>query len=417
MSDAAALKEEGNAKFKSQQYAAAVDAYTRSLELDEKQHLVLSNRSAAYLKLGGAAEQALRDAEQCIKLVPAFAKGYSRQAAALQQLNRWEEAVKVCEQGLAAVPDDKALKQMHQEVKNRSFQYRLQGPWHGRVHEELGDYEQEMEFMEGGQLRVQVMGRSVEGNYQVDCAHDPIHMDIAVQAPPMPYIVKLDDAGLHLSCPYADPCRPQAFEGPGYCLMRRGKLPPDNFEEELAKLSNDEKLLLCVREIIKALPNRKLEEPLQTDSQEVIKEKMMTQVRFEGEMYKVQKKFGEEFTKEVLSYAKEDSNIPAALAKTQDLKKLRDCLCVCGLMEGPFSDSAPASASPPPAAPSSGASAASPEKKTAPTGARETAAQPGKKASSAADGSSLTVSVAVASSLAIGAAVLAGWLLWQRRRR
>mmetsp|Transcript_98852 Transcript_98852/g.247860 ORF Transcript_98852/g.247860 Transcript_98852/m.247860 type:complete len:417 (+) Transcript_98852:106-1356(+) len=416
MTEAAGLKEEGNAKFKAQQYAAAVDAYSKCLELDPKQHLVLSNRSAAYLKLGGAAEQALRDAEDCVRIEPSFPKGYSRQAAALQQLKRWEEAIKACELGLGMFPDDKPLKQMLAEVRNRHFQDRLLGVWHGKVHPELGNYEQEMEFMEGGQLRVEVMGRSVTGSYNVDCDHDPVHLSISVQAPPMPYICKLDSEGLHLCCPFYSMDRPTTFDGPGYCLMRSGPLPSENFEE-LAKMSNDEKLVLCVREITGALPDRKMEEPLETDSQDVIKEKMMAQVKFEGAMYGVQKKFGEECTKEVLGYAKGDGHIPAALAKSKDLQELRVALKTCGLLDEipPTRTSATSTPSPAPrpapTPPSQPATTEPPRE-----GAASGRPLPSEKAPPLAD--SQLPTMAIAGALAISAAAVAvGWFFWQRRRR
>eukprot|EP00913_Durusdinium_trenchii_P026237 g24616.t1 len=70
----AALKEEGNRKFKEGDFSGAVEAYSQSLEHDPEQHLCYSNRSAAYLKLG-MFEKALLDAESCTKMAPEFPKG------------------------------------------------------------------------------------------------------------------------------------------------------------------------------------------------------------------------------------------------------------------------------------------------------------------------------------------------------
>jgi tetratricopeptide (TPR) repeat protein len=49
-----------------------------------------SNRSAALLKLNKVAK-ALADAEECVKLDPAFHKGYMRMALALESQQRLEE--------------------------------------------------------------------------------------------------------------------------------------------------------------------------------------------------------------------------------------------------------------------------------------------------------------------------------------
>lgn len=49
-----------------------------------------SNRSAALLQLSKVTK-ALADADECIRLRPDWDKGYYRQAAALEKLERWEE--------------------------------------------------------------------------------------------------------------------------------------------------------------------------------------------------------------------------------------------------------------------------------------------------------------------------------------
>lgn len=60
--------------------------------------MYFSNRSAAYLSKKDA-ENALSDAEQCIKLNTSWAKGYSRKGAALHALRRYDEAKEVYEEG------------------------------------------------------------------------------------------------------------------------------------------------------------------------------------------------------------------------------------------------------------------------------------------------------------------------------
>lgn len=105
MLSAASLREEGNANFKAARYAEAVEAYTRSLELDSSQHLCFSNRSAAHLKLQ-AAGGALQDAMQCVRLAPSWPKGYGRLASALLALGSWDEAEAACETGIEVAGDN-----------------------------------------------------------------------------------------------------------------------------------------------------------------------------------------------------------------------------------------------------------------------------------------------------------------------
>ena len=66
--------------FKEQKYPEAVKHYTEALargppEVNADAHKLFSNRAACYTKLG-AWNDGLKDAEECIRLAPDFAKGY-----------------------------------------------------------------------------------------------------------------------------------------------------------------------------------------------------------------------------------------------------------------------------------------------------------------------------------------------------
>jgi len=338
------LKEKGNASFKAGDYAAAIQDYTRCIELDPSQHLALSNRSAAYLKLGDSAQEALLDAERCVELAPSWAKGYSRKAAALQELKRWDEALAACESGLLACPDDDGLRKMTAEVRTRRFSNMLIGTWHGTVSEVLGGYDQEMEFLDSSSVRVEVMGKSIVGRHWVDAKADPHHLNIQVPMqdvphgmpppPPVPYIAKISDEGLHICCPVMKMDRPTEFDGPGYCLMKRGPMAKSN-DTEVSKLSKEEQFRQCASDLIEALPDRKLEEVSSVDSEDVTREKLMAQVRFESAMFSVQKKFGEDLLKEVFSMAQGGSPPPevGGLAGSKEMRALRKKLIMVGMIE------------------------------------------------------------------------------------
>ncbi|CAK0867727.1 unnamed protein product [Prorocentrum cordatum] len=422
--EASRLKDEGNAFFKAGEYQAAIDAYTGSLELDPSQHLCFSNRSAAYLKLGSAAEQALQDARQCVELAPAWAKGYSRQAAALQVLKRWDEAEKCCQEGVAACTstDGEILKKMLAEVKSHRFQDTLKGTWHGTVSETLGGYDQEMEFLDERSVRVEVLGRSIVGKYWVDAGCEPVQLSIQVPMPeqppnmpppmPVPYIARIDE-NLHLCCPFMKLERPTAFEGPGYCLMKRGALSKAE-ESEVASLSHGEKLLQCARELVAGLPDRKLEEVTVNDGEEEAREKVVAQVKMESAMYAVQKRFGEETMKLVFTAAQGSSeDVPDALRGAKELAELGRKLQVCGILD----DAGPAQPAPPP--PPGPARAA--ERPAPPAPGPRPAAADAPPAQGAPDlpaaGDSGAKAVVVATAVCAVAAAAVALLVWRRSRK
>ena len=73
------FKAEGNALFKAGEFKKAAVAYTKGIKADPSNHILYSNRCAAFLKMLKVS-RALRDAETCIELAPEWAKGYYRKA-------------------------------------------------------------------------------------------------------------------------------------------------------------------------------------------------------------------------------------------------------------------------------------------------------------------------------------------------
>lgn len=109
------LKAEGNGFFKAGKFQEAIEAFTAALELDEKNHVLYSNRSAAKASLRDFAA-ACNDARMCVKLMPTWAKGYSRLGAALFGLGELEESKKIYEEGLAIEPENATLLQGRSDV-------------------------------------------------------------------------------------------------------------------------------------------------------------------------------------------------------------------------------------------------------------------------------------------------------------
>ncbi|KAK9446622.1 uncharacterized protein V1518DRAFT_423613 [Limtongia smithiae] len=81
--EADAFKAEGNAFFAKKQYDEAIDAFTKAIAASPTpNHILFSNRSAAYVSKNDYSH-AVADADECIKIAPKWAKGYTRKATAL----------------------------------------------------------------------------------------------------------------------------------------------------------------------------------------------------------------------------------------------------------------------------------------------------------------------------------------------
>lgn len=107
------LKARASELFKNGYLEVAASVYTRTIGMHAcdgtpASHALYGNRSACRCGLGDY-EEALADAEECIRLNPTWAKGYVRKGAALHGLFRLDEAVRAFEAGLAHDPTLAAL--------------------------------------------------------------------------------------------------------------------------------------------------------------------------------------------------------------------------------------------------------------------------------------------------------------------
>uniref|UniRef100_A0A2A4JPQ5 Stress-induced-phosphoprotein 1 n=1 Tax=Heliothis virescens TaxID=7102 RepID=A0A2A4JPQ5_HELVI len=112
------LKEKGNAALSWGKFDEAVKYYSEAIALDPKNHVLYSNRSAAYAKDENYAA-ALADANETIALNPTWSKGYSRKGSALAFLGRHEEAIEAYEKGLELEPGNEQLASGLAEVKKQ----------------------------------------------------------------------------------------------------------------------------------------------------------------------------------------------------------------------------------------------------------------------------------------------------------
>ena len=126
----AEAKQKGNAAFSGGDYPKAVKQFTMAIRMDKQNHVLFSNRSASYAALGKY-EEALADAERCVRLAPKWGKGYGRKGAALTGLGQGGEAVKAYLAGLAVEPESEALRGGLAEAKAaiRAAQDRYKEMW------------------------------------------------------------------------------------------------------------------------------------------------------------------------------------------------------------------------------------------------------------------------------------------------
>ncbi|XP_030322667.1 small glutamine-rich tetratricopeptide repeat-containing protein beta isoform X2 [Calypte anna] len=103
------LKDEGNNHMKEENYDAAVDCYTRAIELDPNNAVYYCNRAAAQSKLNKYSE-AIKDCKRAIAIDPKYSKAYGRMGLALTSVNKYEEAVTSYQKALDLDPENDSYK-------------------------------------------------------------------------------------------------------------------------------------------------------------------------------------------------------------------------------------------------------------------------------------------------------------------
>lgn len=116
-------REKGNEAFKEQNFPQAATSYTEALALWSEDHITLTNRAAAFLKMGHP-EKALKDSEAAIAAEPKWVKAHFRKGLSLHALGRYADAVQAL--GIASGIDDKN-KQVNDAIKMAEYMARKHG--------------------------------------------------------------------------------------------------------------------------------------------------------------------------------------------------------------------------------------------------------------------------------------------------
>lgn len=138
-------KQLGNAALVAGDAAAAVEHFGRAIDLLPTNHLVYSNRSAAYVRLGDY-EKALEDAEETVRLSEAWGKGWGRKGLALFHLNRFDEAVEAYREGLKVDPENEVLKNGLAAAEKKIFASEANVQAEERINK--GKHSQALEFID-----------------------------------------------------------------------------------------------------------------------------------------------------------------------------------------------------------------------------------------------------------------------------
>mmetsp|Transcript_93088 Transcript_93088/g.260320 ORF Transcript_93088/g.260320 Transcript_93088/m.260320 type:complete len:254 (+) Transcript_93088:155-916(+) len=109
-------KELGNKAFAEKDFERAINHYTKAIQLDPKNHVFFSNRSACYAGLEEWAK-AVEDSKECIRLDPKFVKGYYRLATAQLELKDYDMALATIKQGLSLDANNAQLLKVMRNIK------------------------------------------------------------------------------------------------------------------------------------------------------------------------------------------------------------------------------------------------------------------------------------------------------------
>jgi stress-induced-phosphoprotein 1 len=110
------FKQKGNEALQKGDKQGAIDNYSKGLEIEPNNHLLLTNRAAVFLQQQKF-QEAYDDSTKAVAAKPDFGKAYLRQGQALFGMGKLEEAIKSLEKGAQVEPSNTAITKQLQEVQ------------------------------------------------------------------------------------------------------------------------------------------------------------------------------------------------------------------------------------------------------------------------------------------------------------
>lgn len=108
-------KAAGDAAVRAGDFKAAVAHYTEAIRLAPANHVLYSNRSAAYASDSNY-QSAITDAEKTIELKPDWPRGYSRKGLAQYRMGNLLGAMQTYSEGMTRCPGDVSLQKSFEEI-------------------------------------------------------------------------------------------------------------------------------------------------------------------------------------------------------------------------------------------------------------------------------------------------------------
>ncbi|KAK0446162.1 hypothetical protein EV421DRAFT_1792770 [Armillaria borealis] len=105
LSQAAKLKEEGNALYVKKNFASAIAKYTKAIAIDDKNAVLYANRSACHLSLKRYLDS-LGDARIATELDPAYTKAWGRLAGVYSIVGQQQDSANAYQRALDTLPND-----------------------------------------------------------------------------------------------------------------------------------------------------------------------------------------------------------------------------------------------------------------------------------------------------------------------
>jgi len=108
-------KTAGNTELQKGNFELAIEYFSKGIQNEPQNHVLYSNRSAAYLTIGKL-EKSLEDANKCINIDPNFSKGYLRKANTFIEMEELEKAKEATEEGLKVDSKNEKLSKLSSDI-------------------------------------------------------------------------------------------------------------------------------------------------------------------------------------------------------------------------------------------------------------------------------------------------------------